>query len=229
MLQFHSIFHHSMPPTVPQHPSPQDATHSPSASITTVWHPKSLSMVHHSMPPTVPQHGSPQHTTLSIRHHSMPPTVPQHSSPQHATHSPPAWYTTACHPQSPSMVHHSMPPSALQHGTPTVPQHPSPQHVTHSTSASITTACHLQPLSMPHQTRPYRYYEDFPIHRRTGLSNMTRLLTQEAVSFIQREAGRGPFFLLWAPDSSHAPTYASDTFRGTSRRGQAPYTLVRSS
>ena len=28
-----------------------------------------------------------------------------------------------------------------------------------------------------------------------------------------------PFFLYFAPDSSHAPVYASEAFRGKSRRG----------
>ncbi|XP_042891064.1 N-acetylgalactosamine-6-sulfatase-like [Penaeus japonicus] len=65
-----------------------------------------------------------------------------------------------------------------------------------------------------------RYYEQFGINRTTGESNMTKLYTQEAVKFIEREAGKGPFFLYWAPDATHAPTYASKDFLGTSRRGR---------
>nr|XP_027218347.1 N-acetylgalactosamine-6-sulfatase-like [Penaeus vannamei] len=64
----------------------------------------------------------------------------------------------------------------------------------------------------------YRYYEQFAINRTTGESNMTRLYTQEAVKFIEQVAGKSPFFLYWAPDSTHAPTYASKDFLGTSRR-----------
>ncbi|XP_071518385.1 N-acetylgalactosamine-6-sulfatase-like [Panulirus ornatus] len=89
---------------------------------------------------------------------------------------------------------------------------------------------HYPPLYITELSPPYpspeplplhtRYYEDFSINRVRGLSNMTQLFTQEAIGFIEREAGRGPFFLLWAPDSTHAPTYASDAFRGTSRRGR---------
>ncbi|XP_069981768.1 N-acetylgalactosamine-6-sulfatase [Penaeus vannamei] len=63
-----------------------------------------------------------------------------------------------------------------------------------------------------------RYYEQFAINRTTGESNMTRLYTQEAVKFIEQVAGKSPFFLYWAPDSTHAPTYASKDFLGTSRR-----------
>lgn len=65
-----------------------------------------------------------------------------------------------------------------------------------------------------------RYHEQFPIDHKTGVSNMTRLFTEEAVDFIHREAAHGPFFLYWAPDATHAFTYASEEFRGTSRRGK---------
>lgn len=65
-----------------------------------------------------------------------------------------------------------------------------------------------------------RYFEDFHMDRAEGVSNMTRLYTDAAVQFIEREAKKGPFFLYWAPDSTHAPTYASERFRGTSRRGR---------
>ncbi|XP_045616126.1 N-acetylgalactosamine-6-sulfatase [Procambarus clarkii] len=64
-----------------------------------------------------------------------------------------------------------------------------------------------------------RYFEDFPIDKSAAVSNMTQLFTEEAVGFIERQAPQGPFFLLWAPDATHAPEYASDKFHGTSRRG----------
>ncbi|KAK7083459.1 hypothetical protein SK128_024738, partial [Halocaridina rubra] len=63
-----------------------------------------------------------------------------------------------------------------------------------------------------------RYYEQFNIDHKTGESNMTRLFTEEAVAFINREAHQGPFFLYWAPDATHAFTYASQPYLGTSRR-----------
>ncbi len=96
---------------------------------------------------------------------------------------------------------------------------------------------------------PIRYYEEFPINRKTGESNLTRLFRDEAVDFIRRFAAstesddggsnsnnvtnvgandtaaavgtgsRQPFFLYWAPDATHTPTYASKEFLGTSRRG----------
>ncbi|XP_075560106.1 N-acetylgalactosamine-6-sulfatase-like isoform X1 [Dermacentor variabilis] len=43
---------------------------------------------------------------------------------------------------------------------------------------------------------------------------------QEAVSFIRRQAARRqPFFLYWAPDSTHLPVYSSEAVRGQSVRG----------
>ncbi|XP_070575567.1 N-acetylgalactosamine-6-sulfatase-like [Ptychodera flava] len=64
-----------------------------------------------------------------------------------------------------------------------------------------------------------RYYEEFPINKKTGESNLTQLYIQEAISFIEKENNAGvPFFLYWAPDSTHSPHYASKTFLGTSQR-----------
>ncbi|CAL4122669.1 unnamed protein product, partial [Meganyctiphanes norvegica] len=63
-----------------------------------------------------------------------------------------------------------------------------------------------------------RYYEEFPIHQ--GESNMTVLFTSEAVSFIHEQAGKEPFFLYWAPDATHSPTYASKAYMGGSKRGK---------
>lgn len=65
-----------------------------------------------------------------------------------------------------------------------------------------------------------RYFNDFFIDKYTGRSNMTQLFTNAAVDFINKEAPKGPFFLFWTPDSSHAPTYSSEKFHGTSRRGR---------
>ncbi|KAK8380460.1 hypothetical protein O3P69_016802 [Scylla paramamosain] len=65
-----------------------------------------------------------------------------------------------------------------------------------------------------------RYYKDFPINRNQGISNMTQLYIDAAVGFINKEASKGPFFLLWAPDATHAPTYASEKYYRTSRRGR---------
>ena len=66
-----------------------------------------------------------------------------------------------------------------------------------------------------------RYYEDFLIDWETKESNFTRLLTDEAVEYVGRaENSHKPFFLYWAPDATHAPTYASKEFLHKSRRGQ---------
>ncbi|XP_020508512.2 N-acetylgalactosamine-6-sulfatase [Labrus bergylta] len=66
-----------------------------------------------------------------------------------------------------------------------------------------------------------RLFEEFEINRKTGESNLTQIYLQEAVDFIrlQTEAER-PFFLYWAPDSTHAPVYASKSFLGKSQRGR---------
>lgn len=64
-----------------------------------------------------------------------------------------------------------------------------------------------------------RYFEDFAIDESEAVSNMTRLFTEEAVSFIERQADEGPFFLLWAADATHEPVYASSLYHATSRRG----------
>uniref|UniRef100_A0A8C4PZ48 N-acetylgalactosamine-6-sulfatase n=2 Tax=Eptatretus burgeri TaxID=7764 RepID=A0A8C4PZ48_EPTBU len=65
-----------------------------------------------------------------------------------------------------------------------------------------------------------RYYEEFPIDKKTGESNLTQLYLQHALEFINRQAVTGtPFFLYWAPDATHAPVYASRRFLGTSQRG----------
>lgn len=66
------------------------------------------------------------------------------------------------------------------------------------------------------------YYEQFVINKKTGESNYTRLLTDEAVAFLERQRNSTkPFFLYWAPDASHAPHYASKDFLGKSRRGKS--------
>ncbi|XP_077982506.1 N-acetylgalactosamine-6-sulfatase-like isoform X2 [Glandiceps talaboti] len=65
-----------------------------------------------------------------------------------------------------------------------------------------------------------RYYEDYEINQKTGESNLTQIFIQEALSFIEKQNQAGvPFFLYWAPDSSHGPHYASKPFLGTSQRG----------
>nr|CAB3248234.1 N-acetylgalactosamine-6-sulfatase-like [Phallusia mammillata] len=65
-----------------------------------------------------------------------------------------------------------------------------------------------------------RYYEEFPINHTTHLSNLTQLYIEEALKYIKEQSTSGkPFFLYWAPDSTHGPVYASQMFKGTSRRG----------
>ncbi|KAB7500564.1 N-acetylgalactosamine-6-sulfatase, partial [Armadillidium nasatum] len=78
-----------------------------------------------------------------------------------------------------------------------------------------STNCHFGPydnVSTPN-------IPDFVIDRTTGESNLTRMYTEEAVNFIQgRQNQENPFFMLWTPDSTHAPTFASQDFLHTSRR-----------
>ncbi|KAL1439781.1 hypothetical protein MTO96_009635 [Rhipicephalus appendiculatus] len=65
-----------------------------------------------------------------------------------------------------------------------------------------------------------RYYEDFEIDVKTAMSNITVMYTEEAVSFIKRQAARRqPFFLYWAPDATHEPVYSSSAVRSQSIRG----------
>ena len=46
------------------------------------------------------------------------------------------------------------------------------------------------------------------------------LILQEALEFIEAQAkAKAPFLLYWAPDATHTPLYASEQFRGRSRRG----------
>ena len=49
------------------------------------------------------------------------------------------------------------------------------------------------------------------------------MLKIEALFYISKRAAipQKPFFLYWAPDSTHAPVYASNKFHGKSQRG--PY------
>ena len=62
-----------------------------------------------------------------------------------------------------------------------------------------------------------RYYDDIIINQKTWESNYTRYLLDEAMDYI-RKPRKSPFFLYWAPDSTHAPNYASRKYLNTSRR-----------
>ena len=62
-----------------------------------------------------------------------------------------------------------------------------------------------------------RYYEEFGIDINRGLSNYTQELLKHAMEFIDRKDS-SPYFLYWAPDSTHAPAYSSDKFVGRSGR-----------
>ena len=62
-----------------------------------------------------------------------------------------------------------------------------------------------------------RYYEEFGIDINSGTSNYTQELLEQALEFISRNAS-SPYFLYWAPDSTHAPAYSSAKFVGRSMR-----------
>ena len=49
----------------------------------------------------------------------------------------------------------------------------------------------------------------------------SRILSEESLEFISRDDSISPYFLYFAPDSTHGPTYASKKFSGRSARGSA--------
>jgi arylsulfatase A len=64
-----------------------------------------------------------------------------------------------------------------------------------------------------------------PLYRNEGIAarpadqtQLTRVYTEEAQAFIRGHKA-GPFFLYFAHSFPHVPLFASDKFRGTSRRG----------
>ena len=63
-----------------------------------------------------------------------------------------------------------------------------------------------------------RYYEEFEIDIQGGVANYTQLLLQEALNFISPSNVSQPYFLYWAPDSTHGPWYSSPAFLGSSTR-----------
>ncbi|PIK45169.1 putative N-acetylgalactosamine-6-sulfatase [Apostichopus japonicus] len=64
-----------------------------------------------------------------------------------------------------------------------------------------------------------RYFErEFFMNLETGESNLTRLWTEDALEFIERNQDV-PFFLYWAADGTHTPLGAAKEFLGTSQRG----------
>ena len=65
-----------------------------------------------------------------------------------------------------------------------------------------------------------RYYEEYGIDIQSGVSNYTQELLTHAMEFISRKED-SPYFLYWAPDSTHAPTYSSKKFAGKSSRYSA--------
>ena len=48
---------------------------------------------------------------------------------------------------------------------------------------------------------------------------LTKWYTEEALAFLRKNAGRKPFFLYLAHTMPHVPIFASEKFRGKSRRG----------
>jgi arylsulfatase A-like enzyme len=62
------------------------------------------------------------------------------------------------------------------------------------------------------------YRNEQLVERPADQTTLTRRYTTEAVKFIG-EHRRGPFFLYFAHTFPHVPLFASDSFRGASRRG----------
>lgn len=63
-----------------------------------------------------------------------------------------------------------------------------------------------------------RYFNDFRIDEQTQTANITDWYRVEALKFIDQNAGKTPFFLYFAPDSTHARTYKSQRFANQSKR-----------
>ncbi|XP_015792730.1 N-acetylgalactosamine-6-sulfatase-like [Tetranychus urticae] len=96
-----------------------------------------------------------------------------------------------------------------------------------------STNCHFGPYD--NKARPNipifennnmvgRLFEDFAINKATFTSNLTQIYTRKALEYIQSniDSNNRPFFLLWSPDATHAPSYRSEKFINSSRRG-SPY------
>ena len=73
-------------------------------------------------------------------------------------------------------------------------------------------------ISFRDDTMLGRYYEEFEIDIQRGLGNYSQLLLDEALQFISNVSGSQPYFLYWAPDSTHGPWYSSPAFLGSSSR-----------
>ena len=59
------------------------------------------------------------------------------------------------------------------------------------------------------------------------VSNYSQLLLDEAVKFISSNVSTSPFFLYWAPDSTHGPWYSSTSFHGSSARFRVHLEFLR--
>ena len=59
------------------------------------------------------------------------------------------------------------------------------------------------------------------------VSNYSQLLLDEAVKFISSNVSTSPFFLYWAPDSTHGPWYSSSSFHGSSARLRLDLVVLR--
>lgn len=65
-----------------------------------------------------------------------------------------------------------------------------------------------------------RYYSSPEFSISQGISNYTDILRIEALKYIYHQQ-KDPFFLYWAPDATHGPTYASQRYAKTSSRCSA--------
>jgi arylsulfatase A len=62
------------------------------------------------------------------------------------------------------------------------------------------------------------YHDEELVAQPADQTQLTRLYTEQAQHFIQQHK-QGPFFLYFAHTFPHVPLFASERFRGTSRRG----------
>ena len=82
----------------------------------------------------------------------------------------------------------------------------------------IRISWYIHQKSFRDDTMLGRYYEEFEIDIQRGLGNYSQLLLEEALNFISNVSSSQPYFLYWAPDSTHGPWYSSSAFLGSSTR-----------
>ena len=100
------------------------------------------------------------------------------------------------------------------------------QDQTYLCTGTSLIGCQKAPYTFRDATMLGRYYEEFEIDIQRGVANYSQLLLQEALNFISTSNVSQPYFLYWAPDSTHGPWYSSPAFLGSSTRCPHQKTLT---